>query len=55
MRLPPYLRTTFYKTGKIPTVTKICDANTIDLDAIETLFTDGYHRRTAKIAGLRLR
>ena len=29
--------------------------NTIDLDEIETLFTDGYHRGAVKIAGLRVR
>jgi tRNA 2-thiouridine synthesizing protein E len=50
-----YLRTTFYKTAKIPIVIEACEANTNDLDEIEKLFPDGYHRGAVKIAGLRLR
>lgn len=50
-----YLRATYYKTGKIPTVTETCEANHIDLAELERLFPDGYHRGAVKIAGLRLR
>lgn len=50
-----YLRTTFYKTGKIPTVIDTCEANNIDIGELEHLFPDGYHRGCLKIAGLRLR
>jgi tRNA 2-thiouridine synthesizing protein E len=50
-----FLRSTFYKTGKIPTVTETCEANDIDIDELEQLFPDGYHRGAVKIAGLRLR
>jgi len=50
-----YLRSTCYKTGKIPTVTETCEANDIDIDELEQLFPDGYHRGAVKIAGLRLR
>jgi len=50
-----YLRTTYYKTGKIPTVTETCDANNIEIGELEKLFPDGYHRGAVKIAGLRLR
>jgi tRNA 2-thiouridine synthesizing protein E len=50
-----YLRSTYYKTGKIPTVTETCEANDIDIDELEQLFPDGYHRGAVKIAGLRLR
>jgi tRNA 2-thiouridine synthesizing protein E len=50
-----FLRSTYYKTGKIPTVAETCDANNIDLDELEQLFPDGYHRGAVKIAGLRLR
>jgi tRNA 2-thiouridine synthesizing protein E len=50
-----YLRSTFYKTGKIPTVTDTCEANDIDLEELEQLFPDGYHRGAVKLAGLRLR
>ena len=50
-----YLRSTFYKTGRIPTVTESCEANGIGIDDLEKLFPDGYHRGAVKIAGLRLR
>jgi len=50
-----FLRSTYYKTGKIPTVTETCEANDIDVDELEQLFPDGYHRGVVKIAGLRLR
>jgi len=50
-----YLRSTFYKTGRIPTVTETCEANGIGIDDLEKLFPDGYHRGAVKIAGLRLR
>jgi tRNA 2-thiouridine synthesizing protein E len=50
-----FLRLTFYKTGKIPTVTETCEANDLDIDELEKLFPDGYHRGAVKIAGLRLR
>ena len=54
-RIIRYLRSTFYKTGKIPTVSEACEANDIDIDELEQLFPDGYHRGAVKIAGLRLR
>jgi tRNA 2-thiouridine synthesizing protein E len=54
-RIIRYLRSTFYKTGQIPTVTETCEANDIDIDELEQLFPDGYHRGAVKIAGLRLR
>lgn len=50
-----YLRTTFYKTGKIPTVTETCEAKNVGLAELEQLFPDTYHRGAVKIAGLRLR
>jgi tRNA 2-thiouridine synthesizing protein E len=50
-----YLRSTFYKTGKIPTVIETCEATDLDIDELERLFPDGYHRGAVKIAGLRLR
>ena len=36
-------------------MTETCEANDIDLDELEQLFPDGYHRGVIKIAGLRLR
>jgi tRNA 2-thiouridine synthesizing protein E len=50
-----FLRSTFYKTGKISTVSETCEANDLDIDELEQLFPDGYHRGAVKIAGLRLR
>jgi tRNA 2-thiouridine synthesizing protein E len=50
-----YLRSAYYKTGKIPTVIETCEANDIDIGELEHLFPDGYHRGAVKIAGLRLR
>ena len=54
-RIIRYLRGTYYKTGKIPTVTETCEANDLDIEELEQLFPDGYHRGAVKIAGLRLR
>lgn len=50
-----YLRGSFYKTGRIPTVAETCEANDLEIEALERLFPDGYHRGAVKIAGLRLR
>ena len=50
-----FLRSTYHKTGKIPTVTATCEAQNIEIDELEQLFPDGYHRGAVKIAGLRLR
>jgi tRNA 2-thiouridine synthesizing protein E len=36
-------------------VTETCEANDLDIDELEQLFPDGYHRGAVKIAGLRLR
>ncbi len=45
-----YLRKSYYTTGKIPTICETCEANHIDLDELELLFPDGYHRGAVKIA-----
>jgi tRNA 2-thiouridine synthesizing protein E len=50
-----YLRTTFYRTGKVPTAAETCEANNLEIDELEALFPDGYHRGAVKIAGLRVR
>ena len=50
-----YLRDSFAKNGAVPTVVDCCEANGIDLDELERLFPDGYHRGAVKIAGLRAR
>lgn len=48
-----YLREKYKKTDEIPTVYQTCEDNKIDLEEMEKLFPDGYHRGAVKIAGLR--
>jgi len=50
-----YLREKFDKTNNIPTIFDTCEDNNIELDELEKLFPDGYHRGAVKIAGLRLK
>ncbi len=50
-----FLRKSFKKNKKVPTVYETCEANQIDLEGLERLFPDGYHRGAVKIAGLRVR
>lgn len=50
-----FLRGTFKKTRQVPTVLETCEANRIELEELERLFPDGYHRGAVKIAGLRVR
>jgi tRNA 2-thiouridine synthesizing protein E len=49
------LRKAFKKTRQVPTIYETCEANQIDLEELERLFPDGYHRGAVKIAGLRVR
>lgn len=53
-RIVRYLRGVFERDGRIPTIYEICEANSLDLDGLESLFPDGYHRGAVKLAGLRL-
>ena len=50
-----YLRSRFERTGAVPTVYETCTANDIELDELERLFPDGYHRGAVKVAGLCVR
>ena len=50
-----FLRESYEKNNEIPTVYDTCEANNIELDELERLFPDGYHRGTVKLAGLRLK
>ena len=54
-KLIDYLRNRYEKTGVVPRIFETCEANQIDLDELEELFPDGYHRGAVKIAGLRVR
>jgi tRNA 2-thiouridine synthesizing protein E len=48
-----YLRKIYKETNRIPTIYDTCEANGIDLEEMERLFPDGYHRGAVKIAGIR--
>jgi TusE/DsrC/DsvC family sulfur relay protein len=50
-----FLRESFQKNGEVPNVFETCEANQIELDELERLFPDGYHRGAVKIAGLHYR
>ncbi|MGD0266690.1 MAG: TusE/DsrC/DsvC family sulfur relay protein [Candidatus Methylomirabilota bacterium] len=50
-----FLRESFEKNNLVPTVYDACEANNIDIEDLEKLFPDGYHRGLVKIAGLRVR
>ena len=50
-----YLRDSFKRNNIVPTVYQTCEDNSIDLEELENLFPDGYHRGAVKIAGLRVR
>lgn len=50
-----FLRGRFESTGAVPTVYETCAANDMDLEELERLFPDGYHRGAVKVAGLCVR
>jgi len=50
-----FLRDWYAKSGAIPTIYDTCEANHLELDELERLFPDGYHRCAVKLAGLRVR
>jgi tRNA 2-thiouridine synthesizing protein E len=50
-----FLRGYFEENRRVPTVYETCEANKIEIDELERLFPDGYHRGAVKIAGLRVR
>jgi tRNA 2-thiouridine synthesizing protein E len=54
-RIIKYVRQQHAQTGEVPTVYRTCEDNQIELDQLEQLFPDGYHRGLVKIAGLRVR
>ena len=53
-RVLRFLRDGFARTGVVPTIYESCDANGLELDDLERLFPDGYHRGVVKLAGLRV-
>ena len=50
-----FLRQSFEKNNLVPTIYETCEACGIDLEELQKLFPDGYHRGAVKIAGLRTR
>ena len=50
-----YVRDRFLATGDVPSVYETCEVHHLDLEELERLFPDGYHRGAIKIAGLRVR
>jgi len=54
-RIIKFLRERYDSSGQVPTVYETCEGNGIELDELEQLFPDGYHRGAVKIAGLRVR
>jgi len=50
-----YLRDAFAATGVLPTVIATCEDNGLEIEDLQQLFPDGYHRGAVKLAGLRLK
>jgi tRNA 2-thiouridine synthesizing protein E len=50
-----FLRERYAATGVVPTVYETCEAQGFELDVLESLFPDGYHRGAVRLAGLRVR
>lgn len=50
-----FIRKQFEETGLVPTVYETCESNLLEIDQLEALFPDGYHRGAVKISGLRVR
>jgi len=50
-----FLRKNFEEKNLVPTIYETCEANAIDVEELQKLFPDGYHRGAVKIAGLRVR
>jgi len=48
-----YLRDAFKREKRIPTFYETCEDCQLELEELEALFPDGYHRGALKIAGLR--
>jgi len=49
------LRSSYERDHEVPNLYDTCEANVIDLEELERLFPDGFHRGALKIAGLRVR
>lgn len=52
-RVIHFLRDSFRRTGRVPTVYETCVGNGLEMDELEELFPDGYQRGAVRLAGLR--
>ena len=50
-----FLRKAFEEKNFVPTVYDTCEANGLEIEDLQKLFPDGYHRGAVKVAGLRVR
>jgi len=50
-----FLRESWEKNNTVPNVYETCEATGFQLEELERLFPDGYHRGAVKIAGLKVR
>jgi len=50
-----FLRKKYQENGTVPSVYETCEANQLEIEDLERLFPDGYHRGAVKIAGLTAR
>lgn len=50
-----FLRNSFAKNNMVPTLYETCEANGIEIEELQKLFPDGYHRGAVKVSGLRVR
>lgn len=50
-----FLRGYYEENRRVPTVYETCESSKIEIDELERLFPEGYHRGAVKIAGLRVR
>lgn len=53
-RIIDFLRNQYTANGVVPVVYDICEAFKLEIEDLETLFPDGYHRGAVKLAGLRI-
>ena len=49
-----YLRQRYEEEKRVPTVYETCEDTGVELDVLQSLFPDGYHRGLVKIAGLKV-
>jgi tRNA 2-thiouridine synthesizing protein E len=51
-RIIDYLREVHARDGVVPTLYATCEDNNLELNDLQRLFPDGYHRGAVRLAGL---